>query len=62
MNDIDWQLVTRDNTILVLRILTDFFPWLKFVKALSDKEIEGDMPSAMRTKNQVIPLEIMHKK
>ncbi|KAL4221560.1 hypothetical protein ACF0H5_019817 [Mactra antiquata] len=46
---------------LFRRILTEFFPWLKFAQKAAHKEIQGEYSQLLCKKNKVIPLPVMTK-
>ena len=60
LNNEDWQNITYNFSILCSRVLVDFFPWLKKATSSVNQQI-ADVPSAMKVKNEVIPLPVMHK-
>lgn len=60
LNEKDWQNITYNFSVLSSRVLVEFFPWLK-VATLAVSQPIADMPDAMKMKNEVIPLPVMHK-
>ncbi|XP_053377824.1 uncharacterized protein LOC123550437 [Mercenaria mercenaria] len=60
LNEKDWQNITYNFSILSSRVLVNFFPWLKVATSSVSQPI-ADMPDAMKIKNDVIPLPVMHK-
>ncbi|KAH3893353.1 hypothetical protein DPMN_017500 [Dreissena polymorpha] len=60
----DIQILKKNISQLISRVMTEFFPWMKFAKETANKPILGEFAEfpEFRKKNQVIPLPVMSKK
>lgn len=56
----EWQDITYNFSMLMSRVLVDFFGWLKPISTVLKKPI-ADVPEGLKEKNMVIPLPILHK-
>ncbi|KAH3771970.1 hypothetical protein DPMN_173301 [Dreissena polymorpha] len=59
----DIQILKKNISQLISRVMTEFFPWMKFAKETANKPILGEFAEfpEFRRKNQVIPLPVMSK-
>ncbi|WAR27510.1 hypothetical protein MAR_013214, partial [Mya arenaria] len=48
-----------DFSIIIARVLVEFFPWLKFAKSIVHQTIQ-EVPEGLKSRNTVIPLPILH--
>ncbi|WAR12562.1 LOW QUALITY PROTEIN: hypothetical protein MAR_026742 [Mya arenaria] len=49
-----------DFSIIIARVLVEFFPWLKFAESAVQQTIQ-EVPDGLKSRNTVIPLPILHK-
>ncbi|XP_053405511.1 uncharacterized protein LOC123528628 [Mercenaria mercenaria] len=60
LDEHEWNGIMFKFSLIMTRILVDFFPWLKFAKSAVSQVID-DIPEGLKEPNLVIPLPILHK-
>ena len=60
LDEQEWNGIMFDFSVIMTRILVDFFPWLKFAKSAVNQIID-DIPEGLKDENKVVPLPILHK-